>query len=54
MHFDDNSLTLTNDDMIDRTDKSILENQMSQKFFDKYKDLGAKGLKWVSRKLVGV
>ena len=46
MYFDENSLSLINDDMIDETDKSLLENQISQNFFGKYKDLCANGLKY--------
>lgn len=44
MYFDENSFSLTNDDMIGINDKAILEDQMTQEFFQRYGTVCSNGM----------
>ena len=46
LYYDKESFSLTNADEIGRTDKMILEEEMTQKFLEKYEKLGADGLSY--------
>lgn len=46
LYFDNESFSLTNADMIGRTDRIMLEDEMAQKFLENYEYLGTKGLSY--------
>lgn len=46
LYFDKNSFALTNADMLGRTERMILEDQMAKSFLDEYKNLGEEGLNY--------